>query len=838
MTNYTKNMNTYTTSIGKLYRNPDADEGVSISKENIRMQRVERVAVLGSGVMGSRIAAHLANAGISCAVLDIVPSELTAEEKAKGYTLQSPIVRNRIVRGAMEDLKKSKPPAFFLPELSDLVTIGNFEDQKGWIAESDWIIEAVVERLDIKRQILGLVDQIRKPGSFVTSNTSGIPITALAEGRSEDFRKHFCGTHFFNPPRYMKLLEIIPTGETLPEVVEYFARFGECMLGKGVVFCKDTPNFIANRIGALSMMHTIKMMIDDEYSIEEVDQMTGPATGKPKSATFRTADLVGVDTFVHVARNLYDAVPNDEMRESFRVPQFIETMVEKKWLGDKTKQGFYKKIKGANGQDTILALDYRSMEYRPRQKGSFQSLEMAKNIDDVRERLAMLAYAKDRAGTFVWKNLSAVLLYASRRVPEITDEIIHIDNAMKWGFNWDLGPFETWDAIGVEKSVRKMEADGSAIPPLVEGLLASGKKSFYCLKEGVRSYFIFPEGEYRTEHQSPGVVLLPSLKERKKEIRKNAGASLIDLGDGVACLEFHAKMNAIGEDILQMTQTAISETEKNFEALVVGNQGSNFSVGANLTLLLLQAQDENWDDLDAIVRAFQRSTMGLRYSGKPVVAAPFGMTLGGGCEFCLGADRIHSSAELYIGLVEVGVGLIPAGGGTKEMLLRNIDGIPADSEADLFPSVKRAFETIGLAKVSTSALEARRLGYTRETDSYSMNRDHLIGDAKNAALCLAKGGYCAPRARKNIPVLGEPGIANLVVGLHLMREAGYISEYDALIGRKLAHVLCGGDLSSKTLVSEQYLLDLEREAFLSLLGERKTQERMKHMLETGKPLRN
>jgi 3-hydroxyacyl-CoA dehydrogenase len=831
-------MNIYTTSIGKSYRNPDTDEGASIVKENRKEHRIERVAVLGSGVMGSRIAAHLANAGISCVVLDIVPSEMTAEEKAKGLTIQNSVVRNRIARNAIEELKKAKPPAFFLPDLSELVTVGNFEDHNDWIAKSDWIVEAVVERLDVKQQILGMVDRVRKPGSLVTSNTSGIPISALANGRSEDFRKHFCGTHFFNPPRYMKLLEIIPTNDTLQEVVEYFTLFGERVLGKGIVFCKDTPNFIGNRIGVLSMLYTMKTMIEGGYTIEEVDQMTGPATGKPKSATFRTADLVGVDTFVHVARNLYDAVPNDEMREVFRVPDFVDTMVKRKWLGDKTKQGFYKKIKGTDGEDAILALDYHSVEYRPRQKPALQSIEMARGIENVRERMATLAYADDRAGKFIWKVLSAILLYSARRVPEITDEIIHIDNAMKWGFNWDMGPFETWDALGVEKSVKKMEADGDQIPPLVEKLLASGKKSFYRSREGTRSYFMYPAGEYRAEYEPPDVLLLPSLKDRKKEIRKNAGASLIDLGDGVACLEFHAKMNAIGEDILQMTQVAISETEKNFEALVVGNQGPNFSVGANLMLLLMQAQDENWEDLDSVVRAFQKATMSLRYSGKPVVAAPFGMTLGGGCEFSLGADRIHSSAELYMGLVEVGVGLIPAGGGTKEILIRNIEGVPSESEADLFPFVKRAFETIGLAKVSTSAPDAQRLGYARSTDSYSMNRDRLIGDAKRAALCMARDGYNKPRIRKNIPVLGEPGIANLVVGLHLMREAGRISDYDAHIGRKLAHILCGGDLSAKSFVSEHYLLDLEREAFLSLLGERKTQERIKHMLEKGKPLRN
>ena len=799
---------------------------------------IERVAVLGSGVMGSRIAAHLANAGIASYVLDIVPKELNADEQIKGLTLQSSEVRNRIARENLEEAKKSKPASFFSPELSELVTIGNFEDNKEWISNVDWVIEVVIERLDIKQQVLQMVDQLRKPGTLVTSNTSGIPISAIAVGRSDDFRRHFCGTHFFNPPRYMNLLEIIPTTETLPEVVEFLSRFGDRVLGKGIVYCKDTPNFIANRIGVLSMLYTIKAMVDDNYTIEEVDLITGTATGKPKSATFRTADLVGLDTIVHVARNLYDAVPKDEMREIFTILPFIETMMKNKWLGDKTKQGFYKKTKGASGEKEVLTLDYTTMEYRQKQKAKFPSIDIGKNIENVSERIKALTYSQDRAGKFTWKTLSAILLYSAHRVPEIADEIIHIDNAMKWGFNWELGPFETWDAIGVEESVKKMKEDGKNIPQWVEQLLSSGKKSFYRYENGVRSYFDLRTKEYKAEKETPGIIILPSLKDRKKEIKKNSGASLIDLGDGVACLEFHSKMNAIGEDILQMTQAAITETEKNFQGLVIGNQGTNFSVGANLMLVLMQAQDENWDELDLVVRVFQKATMSLRCSSKPVVAAPFGMALGGGCEFSLGADRIHSSAELYMGLVEAGVGLIPAGGGTKEILVRNLEGIPAGSEADLFPFVKRAFETIGMAKVSMSAMDAKAIGYMRSTDSYSMNRDHLIGDAKQVVLGMVQSGYTTPKMRAKIPVLGEAGLANLTVGIHLMKEAGYISEYDAHIGRKLAYILCGGDLSAKTFVTEQYLLDLEREAFLSLLGEKKTQDRMKFMLEKGKPLRN
>ncbi|MFQ5797861.1 MAG: 3-hydroxyacyl-CoA dehydrogenase NAD-binding domain-containing protein [Bacteroidota bacterium] len=801
-------------------------------------QTIEKVAVLGSGVMGSRIAAHLANAGIASYLLDIVPNELRPDEQKRGLTLKSPDVRNRIAREGLEEARKSRPAAFFVPELSSLVTIGNLEDNTRWLSEADWIIEAVVERLDIKQQVLQMVDHTRKPHTVVTSNTSGIPISALASGRSDDFRKHFCGTHFFNPPRYMKLLEIIPTADTLPEVVEMMATFGERALGKGIVYCKDTPNFIANRIGVFAMLYTIRAMVDDGYTIEEVDQITGPASGKPKSATFRTGDLVGIDTLVHVANNLYHAVPDDEMRETFKIPPFIESMIKNKWLGDKTKQGFYKKTKGEGKEKGILVLDCHTMEYRERAKAKFQSIEMGKNIESVHERIKMLAYNQDRAGKFFWKTLSAILIYTAHRVPEIADEIIHIDNAMKWGFNWDLGPFETWDAIGVETSVRKMKEEGRTIPPLVEKLLSSGKKSFYVTENGVRSCYDWRTGGYKIESERSAIILLPSLKDRKKEVRRNAGASLIDLGDGVACLEFHSKMNAIGEDIIQMVHLALTETAKNFQGLVIGNQGPNFSVGANLMLILMEAQDENWDELDMMVRAFQKATTSLRYSDTPVVAAPFGMTLGGGCEFSLAADRIQASAELYMGLVEVGVGLIPAGGGTKEMLLRNIEGVPPDSEADLFPFVKRAFQTIAMAKVSTSALEAKNIGYLRSTDSYSMNKDRLIGDAKQVVFGMAISGYTLPKMRTNIPVLGVPGLANLKIGIHLMKEAGYISEYDAHVGHRLANVLCGGDLSAKSFVSEQYLLDLEREAFLSLLGEKKTQDRIKYMLEIGKPLRN
>ncbi len=799
---------------------------------------INRIAVLGSGVMGSRIAAHFANAGIPSTVLDIVPKEPTPDERSKGLTLADRTVRNRIAREAVDEVKRSKLPAFFVPERSALITIGNFDDDAAAIAGADWVVEAVTEKLEIKRRIFELVDNVRKPGSIVTSNTSGIPIAELAEGRSDDFRKHFCGTHFFNPPRYMRLLEIIPSAATDPDLVGFLSDFGENVLGKGVVVCNDTPNFIANRIGIFSMLVTIRTMVDDGLTIEEVDQITGPVSGRPKSGTFRTADMVGIDTLVHVAKNLYAAVPDDPMRNVFVVPPFIETMTANGWLGDKTKQGFYKKQKKETGETGILSLDHCTMTYVPRRKPALPSVDIIRNVENVRERIRNLASGRDRAGTFYWKTIAAILRYSAQCVPGITDEITRIDDAMKWGFNWELGPFETWDALGVEESVARMRDEGSDVPPLVDDLLRSGRKSFYGYDEGTRIVFDVHERKHRPVADEPGVILLPALRERKKEIRKNPGASLIDIGDGVLCLEFHSKMNAVGEDIIRMIGFAADEAEKNFAGLVVGNEEKNFSAGANIMSMLLEAQEGNWDELDSTVRMFQGAMSRLKYSKIPVVAAPFGFTLGGGCEICLASDRVHPSAEVYMGLVETGVGLIPAGGGTKEMLLRNIEGIPADSEADLFPFVKRAFQTIGMAKVSTSAPDAARLGYLRPGDRFSMNPKRLIGDAKNTLLGILREGYTAQKPRTDIPVLGEPALANLTIGLYLMREAGAISEYDEQIGQRLATVLCGGALSSKTLVSEQYLLDLEREAFLGLLGQPKTQERMRYMLEKGKPLRN
>jgi 3-hydroxyacyl-CoA dehydrogenase len=801
--------------------------------------RIEKAAVLGAGTMGAQIAAHLANAGVPTLLLDIAPRELTPEEQAKGLKLESREVRNRIARNGLEGAKKSKPAAFFTPEAVSLITVGNFDDDLATLQDCDLILEAVVENVAIKRSLFERVEAVRKPGSIVASNTSGIPIHLLAEGRSEDFRQHFLGVHFFNPPRYLHLVEIIRTEWTKPEVSCFIFGFLDQRLGKGVVPAKDRPNFIANRIGTFGALFTIKTMLDDGYSIEEVDKITGPAVGRPKSATFRTFDLVGLDVFTHVIKNLYEALPEDEEREMFVVPELLARMVERGLLGDKTKSGFYRKQRGEGDKREIWALDTATLEYRPSEKVKLPSLDVAKNIEDAAERLKTLAWGKDRVGAFLWKTLSRTLTYAAKRIPEIADNVLDVDRAMRWGFGWELGPFAAWDAIGVEKSVARMKEEGQSVPANVEQMLASGATSFYKNENGQSFYFDFAAGKYLPLTNPPGVTILKSVKEQKGVIKKNSGASLLDIGDGVACLEFHSKMNAIGGDTIQMLKFALSEVEKNFVGLVVGNQGTNFCVGANIMLMLMEAQEENWEELDMIGRVFQSAVMSLRYSPKPVVVAPFQMVFGGGCELVLHADRVRASAETYIGLVEVGVGIIPAGCGTKEMLVRAMDSIPKGvSDADPFPFVKRAFETIALAKVATSAEEARSLGFLSVDDTISMNADRLIEDAKKEVVALAASGYVAPQQRNDILALGLPALATLKLGIHQMKRAGYISDHDAEIGAQLARILTGGDLNHPTRVSEQYLLDLEREAFLSLIGMRKTQERMAHMLKTGKPLRN
>jgi 3-hydroxyacyl-CoA dehydrogenase len=810
------------------------------------MIRVNKAAVLGAGTMGAQIAAHLANAGIPTLLLDIVPRDQnpTTASTTPGVpdgraTAPSAEDRTRIARAALAAAIKAKPAAFFSTDLSALVSVGNFEDDLAKLKDCDLIIEAVVENLQIKQSLYEKVEQHRRPGSIIASNTSGIPLSQLAEGRSEDFRGHFLGLHFFNPPRYMHLVELIRTEWTRPEVSCSMFGFLEQRLGKGVVVAKDRPNFIANRIGTFGALVTIQAMIEDGYSIEEVDKITGPAIGRPKTATFRTFDLVGLDVLALVVKNLGENLPEDTERAMFVMPEFARQMIERGLLGNKTKAGFYKKQKGEDGKREIWTIDTATLEYRPAEKVKLPSLEVAKNVEDTSERIKTLTWSSDRAGAFLWKTLSRTLCYAADRIPEIADMVVEIDRAMQWGFNWEIGPFEVWDAIGVEKSVAKLKEEGKSIPQNVQQMLDSGAKSFYKQDDGQRFYFDFPSGKYVPAVDPPGTIILKSLKDRAGVIRKNSGASLIDLGDGVAGLEFHSKMNSIGGDTLEMLKIALTEVEKNFLGLVVGNQGTNFSVGANLMLMLMEAQDENWEELDMIGRFFQQSVMSLRYSPKPVVVAPFQLVFGGGCEMVLHADRVRANAETYIGLVEVGVGIIPAGCGTKEMLVRALDSIPKDmKDADPFPFVKRAFETIALAKVATSAAEARSLGFLGPDDSISMNRDRLIADAKKEVIALAASGYQQPSQRTDILALGNPALATLKLGVHMMKRAGYISDHDALIGEKLARILTGGDLNHQTRVSEQYLLDLEREAFLSLIGTRQTQARIAHMLKTGKPLRN
>src|SRR5581483_1075287 len=709
---------------------------------------INKVAVLGSGVMGAAIAAHFANAGVPVLLLDIAPKELTEEEKAKGLTLESKAVRNRIATIGLNAAKKAKPAAFFVPEYADRVSIGNFDDDLSRVKDCDWIIEAIVENLAIKQQLLKRVDEHRAPKAIVSSNTSGISIRAMSEGLSPEFRRHFLGTHFFNPPRYMRLLELIPTADTDPDVTAFIADYSDRVLGKGIVYAKDTPNFIANRIGLFGAMHGISVMTKGGYIIEEVDKITGPAIGHAKSASFRTADLAGIDTFVHVANNLYQTATDDEWRDIYVVPDFLKKMVERGMLGNKTKGGFYKKTKSAEGKDEILTIDINTLEYRPKAKINLPSLEMTKGIENTAERIKALTFGKDRVGAFLWETTSELLLYTARRIPEISDDILQIDNAMKWGFNWELGPFALWDALGLERTVERMREEGKEIPSNIARMLDGGNKSFYKKESGHTYYYDLQKGEYHKVPEQPGVIFLAALKDRNAVIKKNAGASLIDIGDGVACLEFHSKMNSIGGDTLQMMNFAIKEVAENFEGLVIGNHGENFSVGANLMLLLLEAQEQNWEEIDLMIRAFQNGTMSLRYSPKPVVVAPFGMTLGGGCEITLHADRVRASAETYIGLVEVGVGLIPGGGGTKEMVARATEGLAPG--VDPFPFIKNVAEMVAMAKVATSAAEARKMGFLRTGDSITMNRARLIADAKETVLAMVREGYKAPTPRTDV----------------------------------------------------------------------------------------
>lgn len=802
---------------------------------NDRSQSIRSACVIGSGVMGAGIAAHLANAELSVLLLDAVPDKLTDDEMRQGLTLASPVVRNRGANRALQRLKKSQPAPLYDASFASRIRVGNMEDDLTQLAEADWIIEVVTERLEIKRQVLSKIERHRREDAIVSTNTSGISIREMSSHLSEQFRAYFLGTHFFNPPRYMKLLELIPGRETKPEVVATIRSFAERRLGKGVVIAKDTPNFIANRIGTFGMLMTLREMIEAGLTVDEVDAVTGPALGRPKSATFRTLDLVGLDTFLHVAANVRHNVSDETERNDFTVSPLLEDMVQRGWLGEKSGNGFYRKVKSDRGSQ-ILSLDLTKMDYVPSVRPSAASLDAAKAAKGAAAKIRALISSNDRYGIFAWNVLKHVLLYAAQKVGEIADSIVEIDQAMRWGFNWQLGPFETWDAIGVVKSVQRMEQEGLTVPGWVKKWLAAGNTSFYHESAGKRDVVV--NGVWQKETIPDSLISLRALKQQPDRIIfASDGASLIDIGDGVVCLEFHSPNNSIGADILTMIQRSADIVERHYDALVIANEGRHFCVGANLMLLLMEAQEEEWEEIDQIIRMFQNTMMRLKYCAKPVVAAPHSMTLGGGVEVCMAADRISADAETYYGLVEVGVGLIPAGGGCKEMIFCLNEQFPVEAGLDIQPAVNRVFETIGMAKVSTSGYHAKRLGLMRERDQIVMNSDRRIYEAKQLALQLAEAGYVPPEAHQ-VRVVGRNGRAVLQLGAQQMWLAGQISDHDLKIASKLAHVLAGGDVPSDTLVSEQYLLDLEREAFLSLCGEPLTQQRMQHMLTVGKPLRN
>ena len=813
------------------------------------MKHIHKVAVLGAGTMGARIAAHFANAGVPSFLFDIVPPDADVP------------ARNKIAAAGLDAAKKSKPAAFMEASLPRLITIGNFDDDLKRLDEVDWIIEAVVENLDLKRALLRKVEAIRKPGTIITTNTSGLPVGKIAEGFSDDFRRAWFGTHFFNPPRYMRLLEIIPTPDSDRASIDAVAHFCDIHLGKGIVMAKDTPNFIGNRIGTFSVLNVMRLMQEMDLSIEDVDALTGQAVGWPRSATFRTIDLVGLDILGHVVSNMVRVAAGDspaplDERSDLKLPDFYRQMLERKWLGDKTEGGFYKKGKSSKGEEERLALDWKTLEYHPRQKPRFPALDMAKNVEQTGARLKMLLgldgsvpQKNDRAGTFLWSALSDLWIYSANRIPEISDSIVEIDRAMRLGFNWELGPFELWDAAGVEATVERMKKEDRPIAANVEQLLASGKKAWYLddpKTASGRAYWDLETVNYTPVEVPNGVWSVEVAKKANGVVKKNSGASLVDLGDGVACIEFHSKMNTIGSDIVQL----ISQTLKPggagdaFDAFVITNDAQNFSVGANLMLLLMSIQEEEWDEVDLAIRTFQGMTQAIKFSPKPVVAAPFGLTLGGGTEISLHAAALQPHAELYMGLVEVGVGLLPGAGGCKEMLLRAIDSAESirpggrGESVELMEAMKKIFETIATAKVATSAHEARGLGFLRNSDRITMNRERVLADAKARALELVRAGYEPPQPRTDIPAPGENILAALKMGVHLMRQGDYITEYEVKLATKIAEVLCGGNVTAGTPVSEQYILDLEREGFKSLCGEKKTQERIQYTLKTGKTLRN
>ncbi|WP_264521882.1 3-hydroxyacyl-CoA dehydrogenase/enoyl-CoA hydratase family protein [Flavobacterium sp. N1994] len=792
---------------------------------------IKKVAVVGSGIMGSGIACHFANIGLEVLLLDIVPNALTEIETKKGLTLESKAVRNRIVNDHLANALKSNPSPIYSQKFASRITTGNTTDDMAKIANYDWVIEVVVERLDIKKLVFEQIDKFRKPGTLVTSNTSGIPIKFMSEGRSEDFQKHFCGTHFFNPARYLKLFEIIPGPQTAQEVLDFLFDYGSRYLGKTSVVAKDTPAFIGNRIGIFGIQSLFHLVKEMGLTIEEVDKLTGPVIGRPKSATFRTVDVVGLDTLVHVANGLYEGCPNDEAHELFKLPDFINKMMENKWLGSKTGQGFYKKV-----DKDILSLDLDTMEYRPAKKASFATLELTKTIDKPIDRFRVLVKGKDKAGDFYRKNFTAMFAYVSNRVPEITDDFYKIDDAMKAGFGWENGPFEIWDAIGVQKGIELMEAEGLKPAAWVNDMIASGNTSFYTIKEGATYFYNIGTKSQTKVPGQDSFIILNNIRESKK-VWSNSGAVIHDLGDGILNLEFQSKMNTIGGDVLVGINKAIDLAEKEYSGLVIGNQGANFSVGANIGMIFMMAVEQEYDELNMAIKMFQDTMMRVRYSSIPVIVAPHGMTLGGGCEMTLHADKVVAAAESYIGLVEFGVGVIPGGGGSKEMALRASDLFRKnDVELNV---LQEYFLAVAMAKVSTSAYEAFDTGVLQKgKDIVVVNKDRQIAEAKKHALLMAEAGYTQPIRRTDVKVLGKQALGMFLVGTDQMVAGKYISEHDQKIANKLAYVMAGGDLSEPTLVSEQYLLDIEREAFLSLCTERKTLERIQFMLTKGKPLRN
>ncbi|OGX87571.1 3-hydroxyacyl-CoA dehydrogenase/enoyl-CoA hydratase family protein [Hymenobacter glacialis] len=798
---------------------------------------IKRVAVLGSGVMGSRIACHFANIGVQVLLLDIAPKELLPAEEKKGLTLDAPAVKNRLVNAALQAAIVSNPSPLYRKADASRIKTGNFDDNLKEIAGCDWTIEVVVERLDIKLSLFERVEKFRKPGTLITSNTSGIPIHLMTEGRSDDFKKHFCGTHFFNPPRYLKLLEIIPTPDTDPAIVDFLLHYGDLFLGKTTVLAKDTPAFIANRVGVFAIMDVLRIMQELGLTVEEVDKLTGPVIGHAKSATFRTSDVVGLDTLMNVANGLAQGLPNDEAKDVFQLPVFLKKMGGNKWLGDKTGQGFYKKVKGEGGKSEIQALDLSTLEYKPSAKVKFATLELTKSMDALAPRFAMLVTGKDKAGEFYRKSFGSLFAYVSNRVPEITDALYKIDDALRAGFGWEMGPFETWDALGVQKGVELMQAEGKQPAAWVTEMLAAGHTTFYKVNAaGSKEYYDADSKSYQPVRGVENFIILDNLRSTGKVLWKNAGASVIDLGDGILNVEFHSKMNSLGQDVIEGLLKGVDMAEAGYRGLVIGNDGAQFSAGANLGLVYMQAIEQEFDELNMMIAQFQNAMMRMRYSSIPVVGAPHGLSLGGGCEINLHCDRVVAAAETYMGLVEFGVGLIPAGGGTKEMTLRT--ALKYEEGEPEFNMLRNTYMTISTAKVSTSAAEAFDLGFMRRGDEIVVNSNRVIAAAKAAALDLADAGYTQPVPKTNIKVHGRGALAMFKTGVYAMQQGNYISTHDQLIADKLAYVMCGGDLSAPTEVSEQYLLDLEREAFLSLCGERKTLERIQSILTTGKPLRN